>query len=67
MKCQGTADHRKRIQPWQTNAPVLQHRSAWKGVKAMYTDYGYLIDGIEYATVDEAYEAAEDDETEAAE
>jgi hypothetical protein len=33
----------------------------------MYTDYGYLIDGIEYATVDEAYEAAEEAETEAAE
>ena len=23
----------------------------------MYTDYGYLVDGIEYATVDEAMEA----------
>ena len=32
-----------------------------EGVRAMYTDYGYSLDGIEYATVDEAYE---DDETE---
>lgn len=22
----------------------------------MYTDYGYYLDGVEYATVDEAYE-----------
>lgn len=30
----------------------------------MYTEYGYKVDGIEYATVDEAEEAlnAEDDE-----
>lgn len=36
-----------------------------KGVKPMYTEYGYSIDGIEYATVDEAQEAvseAENDE-----
>lgn len=33
----------------------------------MYTDYGYSVDGIEYATVDEAYQAAEEVQTEAAE
>lgn len=33
----------------------------------MYTEYGYSVDGIEYATVDEAKEAvseAENDEAE---
>ena len=29
----------------------------------MYTDYGYELDGVEYATVDEAHEA-DDSETE---
>lgn len=29
-----------------------------KGVTVMYTDYGYIgIDGVEYATLDEAIEA----------
>lgn len=28
----------------------------------MYTDYGYILGGVEYATVDEALEAQDDDE-----
>ena len=28
--------------------------SSKKGGKLMYTDYGYIVDGIEYATADEA-------------
>lgn len=35
-------------------------RDTQKGVRAMYTDYGYSKDGIEYATVDEAEEATSD-------
>lgn len=31
-----------------------------EGVKALYTDYGYIVDGIEYSTLDEAYEAYSD-------
>ena len=28
-----------------------------EGVRALYTDYGYIVGGVEYATLDEAYEA----------
>ena len=35
-------------------------------VKAMYTDYGYSVDGIEYATVDEAIEADKEPKPETA-
>ena len=43
-------------------APAEQElKQLRKVVKAMYTDYGYLIDGIEYATVDEAYDSDEDE------
>jgi len=28
----------------------------------MYTEYGYTVDGIEYATIDEALEALRDDD-----
>ena len=41
-----------------------------KRVKPMYTEYGYSVDGIEYATVDEAEEAdreAEQADTETSE
>ena len=31
-----------------------------KGVRALYTDYGYIVNGVEYATPDEAYEANRD-------
>lgn len=27
-----------------------------------YTEYGYLLDGVEYATADEAYETLDDSE-----
>ena len=30
-----------------------------KGGEKMYTDYGYEMNGIEYATIDEAYEHSE--------
>lgn len=33
----------------------------------MYTDYGYSVDGIEYATVDEAQEAVSEAENDKAE
>ncbi len=29
-----------------------------------YTDFGYLLNGIEYATIDEAHEAQDTDEGE---
>ena len=28
----------------------------------MYTDYGYILNGIEYATLEEALEAQDDDD-----
>lgn len=28
---------------------------------AMYTESGYIVDGVEYATIDEAYESSEDE------
>lgn len=31
-----------------------------KGVEVLYTEYGYIVDGVEYATLDEAYEADSD-------
>ena len=37
-------------------APVKQTEAARKGGVAMYTEYGFVKDGVEYATVDEAYE-----------
>ena len=33
----------------------------------MYTDYGYSVDGVEYATVDEAQEAVSEAENNEAE
>lgn len=30
----------------------------------MYTDYGYTLNGIEYATIEEAYEARDEEEDE---
>lgn len=30
----------------------------------MYTEYGYTVNGIEYATIDEAFEANNTEETE---
>ena len=37
---------------------VLEHRGRQqKGGERMYTEYGYIRDGVEYATVDEAYES----------
>ena len=30
----------------------------------MYTEYGYILNGIEYATIDEAYEAKHSADTE---
>ena len=38
-------------------APEVPAPKRRKGVKAMYTDYGYIVGGVEYATLDEAYEA----------
>lgn len=36
---------------------VLQHQGRQeKGGNQMYTNYGYEVNGIEYATIDEAYE-----------
>lgn len=35
---------------------VLQHQGRQERGNQMYTDYGYEVNGIEYATVDEAYE-----------
>ena len=29
----------------------------------MYTEYGYILNGIEYATIDEALEAQRDEES----
>ena len=34
---------------------MRQHRGGGE-VRTVYTDYGYEMDGIEYATIDEAYE-----------
>lgn len=31
-----------------------------QGGEYMYTDYGYVVDGVEYATIDEAMEALAD-------
>jgi len=43
------------------NLPALptpgERREGWK--LDGYTEYGYELDGVEYATVDEAYEAQE--------
>ena len=33
-----------------------------KEVTPMYTDYGYMLNGIEYATVDEALDAQSDED-----
>ena len=38
---------------------VREHRGRQKGGERMYTDYGYEMNGIEYATIDEAYEHSE--------
>ena len=48
-----TADNRKA-------APVLQHRDGGKEAD-MYTEYGYMVNGVEYATIDEALAALDDD------
>lgn len=39
----------------QKSSPVVTHRGTERR-KSMYTEYGFEKDGIEYATVDEAYE-----------
>lgn len=38
---------------------VREHRGRQKGGERMYTEYGYEMNGIEYATIDEAYENSE--------
>ncbi len=43
--------------PRQIKAARQQRAAERRGVKLDgYTEYGYELDGIEYATVDEAYE-----------
>ena len=32
-------------------------------MEGFYTEYGYSLDGVEYATIDEAWEAQNDDYT----
>ena len=32
-------------------------KARMKGAKLMYTEYGYSVDGVEFATIDEADEA----------
>ena len=36
--------------------------NGWKGGNPMYTDYGYEVDGVEYATLDEAFHRDDDDD-----
>jgi hypothetical protein len=35
--------------------------NGWKGGSPMYTEYGYMVDGVEYATLDEALHRDDDD------
>ena len=46
--------------PKEKSRPVLAHRTAKKGGSQMYTDYGYEVDGVEYATLDEAIHRDDD-------
>lgn len=39
-------------------APAQQHQSGRIGGENLYSDYGYELDGVEYATIDEALEAS---------
>ena len=58
MKCQGKIGLQKN--EFSLDRQTLQCSNTGaheRGVRALYTDYGYSVDGIEYATVDEAEEA----------
>lgn len=35
-----------------------------KGGENLYTEYGYMVDGVEYATLDEAYHRDDPDDDE---
>lgn len=47
----------KKLWAERESAPEVATPKRREGVTALYTDYGYIVDGVEYATLDEAYEA----------
>ena len=45
----------------QKEPPGADTPNGWKGGYPMYTEYGYEVDGVEYATLDEAFHRDDDD------
>lgn len=49
--------------PQPVQRPGRRHPTR-KEVRIVYTDYGYTLNGIEYATIEEAYAAQDEEEDE---
>ena len=48
--------------PKKKSRSMGQHRTAKKGGGTMYTDFGYTVDDVEFATLDEAYHRNDPDD-----